>query len=83
MAELVHDAQTALEADPALDGLGLEVRPVSRQTVELHGWVPDRPTRTRAHRAVREAIGASQVVNCILVRGEDDAAPPALDVLSA
>mgnify|MGYP002624474578 FL=1 len=83
MAELVHDAQAAVAADPGLRDLGLEILPVSRQTVELHGWVPTRALRTRAHRAVREAIGADAVVNCLLVRGEDDAAPPTLDILSA
>lgn len=83
MAELVHDAQAALAADATLAGLDLEILPVSRQTVELHGWVPSRAVRTRAHRVVREAIGADAVINCLLVRGEDDTAPPALDVLTA
>jgi hypothetical protein len=83
MAELVHDAQAALAGDDLLAPLGLEILPVSRQTVELHGWVPSRRLRTRAHRVVREAVGADAVVNCLLVRGEDDAAPPTLDILTA
>lgn len=72
LAELVDDAQAALAADDILAELALEIRPVSRQTVEIHGWVPERQLRTRAYRVVREALGADQVVNCILVRGEDD-----------
>jgi hypothetical protein len=83
MAELVHDAQAALDADETLAALTLEIRPVSRQTVGVHGWVPTRVLRSRADRVVREAIGSDQVVNRILVRGEDDASPPALDVLTA
>ncbi len=83
MAELVHDALAALAADPALADLGLEVLPVSRGTIELHGWVDSRAVRTRAHRAIREALDGGTIVNCLLVRGEDDAGPPTLDVLSA
>lgn len=83
LAELVHDAQAALAADPALADLDLRILPVNRQTVELHGWVGSRALRTRAHRAVRDAIGADAVVNCLLVRGEDDAAPPTLDIMTA
>lgn len=83
LAELVHDAQGALAADPLLAGLDLQILPVNRQTVELHGWVTSRALRTRAHRAVRDAIGADAVVNCLLVRGEDDAAPPTLDIMTA
>lgn len=83
MAELVNDAQTALATDTDLAELALEVLPVSRMTVELHGWVSARKLRARAHAVVREAIGTGRVVNCILVRGEDDAAQPTLDILTA
>lgn len=83
MAELVHDALAALADDADLAPLGLEVIPVSRQTVELHGWVPARALRARAARVVATAIGGPAVVNRVLVRGEDDAGRPDLDVLSA
>jgi hypothetical protein len=83
MAELVHDAQTALDDDPELSSLSLEVLPVSRQKVELHGWVADRRVRTRAHRLVRSAIGDDRVISRILVYGEDDSSSPTLDVISA
>ena len=83
LAELVHDAQAALVADPLLADLELEVRPVSRQTVGLHGWVPSRALRSRAQRVAREALASGEVINRLLVRGEDDAASPAIDILSA
>lgn len=84
MAELVHDAQAALMADGTLADLKLDVLPVSRQRVELHGWVPSRRLRALAHRLAAEAIGSDAVINCILVRGEDDGPEPvSLDALSA
>ena len=84
MAELVHDAQAALAADPQLGGLTIDVLPVSRQRVELHGWVPARSLRTRAYRLGCDAVGADAVINCILVRGEDDdTGPLSLDAVSA
>jgi hypothetical protein len=83
LAELVHDAQAALLADPFLAEHELEVRPVSRQTVGLHGWVPSRSLRSRAQRIVREALTSGEVINRVLVRGEDDAGSPTIDILSA
>lgn len=84
MAALVHDAQAALAADSVLGALAIDVLPVSRQRVELHGWVPARTLRTRAHRVACAAVGADAIVNCILVRGEDDDTDhPTLDVVSA
>lgn len=73
MAELVRDAQGALAADPLLAGLALEVLPVSRQRVELHGWVPSRRIRAHAWRVACAAAGSAAVINSLLVRGEDDA----------
>ena len=72
MAALVHDAQAALAADPQLGHLVIDVLPVSRQRVELHGWVAVRGLRTRAHRIACDAVGSDAIINCILVRGEDD-----------
>ncbi len=83
MAGLVHDAQAALAADPQLGALMIDVLPVSRQRVELHGWVPARSLRARAHRIACAAVGADAIVNCILVRGEDDDTDsPTPDVVS-
>lgn len=84
MAELVHDAQAALASDPQLSAFTIDVLPVSRQQVELHGWVPQRALRARAHRVACAAVGADAIVNSILVHGEDDqVGPPSLDVVSA
>jgi hypothetical protein len=74
VAELVHDAQSAIEADLALRALKLDVVPVGRDALELHGWVPDRRTRAAAARLVASAVPVRRLVNCLLVRGEDDLA---------
>ena len=76
VAELVHDAQEVLHADLQLRDCGLEVLPVGPGTIELHGWVADRRSRTRATALVAARVHADSVVNCILVRGEDDVVPP-------
>ena len=68
-------AAAALAADPLLRDLGLNATAVSVGVVELHGWVPTRPLRARAGRAARAVPGIEQVVNRILVRGEDDLDP--------
>lgn len=75
VAELVHDAQSAIEADLSLRDLRLEVVPVGRNALELHGWVPNRRTRAAAARLVAAAVPLRRLVNCLLVRGEDDLAP--------
>jgi len=68
-------AAAALAADPLLRDLGLEATAVAVGVVELHGWVSTRPLRARAGRAARAVSGIEQVVNRILVRGEDDLDP--------
>lgn len=83
MAELVEGAQAALIDDPQLGPLALEVIPISPHRVELHGWVPDRQSRTRAARVVARAVGDEAMVNRLLVRGEDDSGRPDLGVVSA
>lgn len=72
VAELVHDAQAALDADLRLRDLELEIIPVGRNAVELRGWVPDRQSRVAAARLVATAIAGGRLVNRLLVRGEDD-----------
>jgi hypothetical protein len=74
-APLVRAVDRVLARDPQLAPLGLEPIAVSAGRVELHGWVPSRALRARAWRTARLAPGVDQVINCILVRGEDDAAP--------
>ena len=68
--------QTALGAEPRLAGCTLEVVPISRRSVELRGWVGDRPARTLAARVAGAVPGVETVINSILVRGEDDRVMP-------
>jgi len=49
---------------------------VTRGTVELRGWVADRPARTLAARVACAVPGIDTVINSILVRGEDDRITP-------
>ena len=71
-ASLVDLALTALDADLPLRAARLDVVPVGRQAIEIHGWVDDRRARSRAGRLVADAVAPAKVVNCLLVHGEDD-----------
>lgn len=64
--------RAALNADPDLARLDLEVRPAGRAAVELHGWVPSRTLRARATRLAATAAGSTRLIDSLLVRGEDD-----------
>jgi osmotically-inducible protein OsmY len=68
--------EAALRAEPRLAGLLIDALPVARGVVELRGWVPNRLARTAAGRAALAVTGIESVINSILVRGEDDQAPP-------
>lgn len=74
VAELVHDAQAALEADLELRERQLDVIPVGRSALQLRGWVHSRAERARAGRLVADAVKVDSVVNALLVRGDDDLA---------
>ena len=74
-AACARAAAVALSTDPALRDLGLQTTAVAVGVVELHGWVPSRALRTRAGSAARAVAGIEQVINSILVRGEDDLDP--------
>ncbi|HET8648910.1 MAG TPA: BON domain-containing protein [Gemmatimonadales bacterium] len=65
-------AEAALADDARLAPLGIQVRALRADAVELRGWVPDRASRALAARVVRAVPGIENVVNSILVRGEDD-----------
>jgi hypothetical protein len=71
-AESARAVETALGAEPRLTGCTLEVVPINRGSVELRGWVGDRAARTLAARVARAVAGIDNVINSILVRGEDD-----------
>ena len=62
----------ALAAEGRLSGCALAVVPISRNSVELRGWVGDRAARTLAARVASAVPGVETVINSILVRGEDD-----------
>jgi hypothetical protein len=68
-------AGSALMANPALQGLDLSALAISRGVVELRGWVTTRAERALAARVVRALPGIENVVNSILVHGEDDRQP--------
>ena len=73
-AALLTQVREALAAHAALAGLPIEVRPRGAG-LELAGWVPSRSTRALAHRLARHAaLGGAEIVNHLLVRGEDDRA---------
>jgi hypothetical protein len=71
-SSLADLARAALAGDPMLGNLGIEALPASAGVVELHGWVPHRRARARAGRVVGATAAIREVVNCLLVRGEDD-----------
>jgi hypothetical protein len=75
-AESARAVETALGAEPRLAGCTLEVVPISRGSVELRGWVGDRAARTLAARVAGVVPGIDNVINSILVRGEDDRVIP-------
>lgn len=75
--ELVRAVQAVLRQDGALRDLELRPLPAGPGILELHGWVPSRAVRARAARTVAAIAGVERLVNCLLVRGEDDAPTPA------
>lgn len=71
-AATARAAKAALESQPDLSGLGIDVLAVSPGAVELRGWVPNRAARTLAGRVAADVPSVDTVINSILVRGEDD-----------
>jgi hypothetical protein len=64
--------ETALAGEGSLRLEGVASRLAGGQGIALHGWAPDRATRTRAWRLAQSVAGAVPVLNRLLVRGEDD-----------
>lgn len=78
-AELTADLQSALERVLGPDAQSLELVPVGRNALELHGWVTSRQSRSRAIRVARESLGDNlQLVDRLLVWGEDDQPKPSM-----
>jgi hypothetical protein len=73
-AASVRAVEGALQAEPRLTGIAIEVVSFSRGVVELRGWVPTRAARAVAGRAALAAPGIDSVINSLLVHGEDDQA---------
>ncbi len=71
---LAGAVRAALTDDPALAPHELGALAVSRGTVELTGWVPDRAARAHAFRVANQVPGLDGIINSILVHGEDDLA---------
>jgi hypothetical protein len=71
IATPARSMQAALDASD-LRQFKVEVVGVMPGVVELHGWVPSRSIRAQAARIATTVPGIERVVNCILVRGEDD-----------
>jgi hypothetical protein len=75
-ASVASRVLAVLSADAELAGKQLELLAIGAGGFELHGWVASRGERTRAYRLAAAAADGEQIVNCLLVRGEDDGAPP-------
>jgi hypothetical protein len=71
IATPARSTQAALDSSD-LRQFKVEVIGVMPGMVELHGWVPNRSIRAQAARIAAQVPGIERVVNCILVRGEDD-----------
>ncbi|HEX5388036.1 MAG TPA: BON domain-containing protein [Gemmatimonadales bacterium] len=76
-AAAARAARAALDADPSLEGMGLDAIIIGRGVVELRGWAQSRAARARAARVALAVPGVESVINRILVRGEDDRGFPA------
>ncbi len=74
IAERVQAAHEALLVDAEVSACDIDVVPVGRDALEIHGWVPTRQARARALRLVRAAVGESRLIDSLRVRGEDDVA---------
>jgi hypothetical protein len=72
-ADLAAELEERLEQALGPDAPSLELVPVGRQAIELHGWVPSRLARSRALGIARDTLGPGiRLVDCLLVWGEDD-----------
>lgn len=70
-----HRVLEALAREPGLQGTAFEVIPAGRGALELHGWIATRALRASALRLAQAAADGDTVVDCLLVRGEDDGRP--------
>ncbi len=72
MSGLVRAAQAVLDDDVLLHDCHLQVLAAGVGRIEVHGWVPDRRSRARAAHLLGDSVSADAIINCLLVRGEDE-----------
>ena len=71
-ARTVSTVRDALADHPSFASLEVAVQAVAPGVVELGGWVDDRTTRGRLARFTNDLPGIDDIINSVLVRGEDD-----------
>jgi hypothetical protein len=70
---LAERLQDRLDQALGPDSQSIELIPVGRNAVEVHGWVTSRAARARALRIARDALGPeTRLIDGLLVWGEDD-----------
>ena len=72
IAQTVKAVRNALEQAKAFQALGITVSAQAPGVVEVSGWVDDRATRSQVVRFAQNVPGIREVLDSVLVRGEDD-----------
>ena len=72
VAQTAEAVRHALEQNQAFNVLGITVRSPAPGMVEVGGWVDDRMTRAQVVRFAQSVTGIREVIDSLLVRGEDD-----------
>ena len=72
IAQTVEAVRNALDQSQAFRVLGITVRALAPGMVEVGGWVDDRATRAQVIRFAQSVPGIREVLDSLLVRGEDD-----------
>ena len=72
IAQTVKSVRNALEQARAFHALGITVSAQAPGVVEVSGWVDDRATRSQVVRFAHGVPGIREVLDSVLVRGEDD-----------
>ena len=80
MSGLVRTAQAVLDDDVLLHDCRLQVLAAGVGRIEVHGWVPDRRSRARAAHLLGDSVSADAIINCLLVRGEDEDHDPSTEI---
>lgn len=70
--QTVEAVRNAFDQHGEFDAPGVTVRALAPGLVELGGWVGDRATRARVIRIAKAVPGIRDVLDSVLVHGEDD-----------